>query len=222
MGSKDKSEYNREYFEANKDRLTAAAKAYYYSNREKILEKVRVFHAQNSARLQEAKRQKRLQDPEKARQKDRAYYQAHRERKLESKRKNYDPDKNRARGRKQRYGLDAESVEMLWEAQHGKCRCCEVPIVVNSRSTHVDHCHATGKICALLCAGCNCAIGHMKHNPERLRKAADYCERTRLSAPPPNVRSNHKTRSGFVASDPERLEPDTDAQDIGATAPPRQ
>ena len=40
----------------------------------------------------------------------------------------------------------------------------------------IDHCHATGKIRALLCNGCNAAIGLAKEDPDRLRALAVYVE----------------------------------------------
>ncbi len=41
----------------------------------------------------------------------------------------------------------------------------------------VDHCHETGEIRGVLCHHCNVALGHMRDDPERLRKAADYLEK---------------------------------------------
>lgn len=38
----------------------------------------------------------------------------------------------------------------------------------------IDHCHTTGAVRALLCNGCNSAIGMMKENPETLIAAAAY------------------------------------------------
>jgi hypothetical protein len=39
-----------------------------------------------------------------------------------------------------------------------------------------DHNHGTGKARGILCRNCNLAIGNMKDDPVRLRKAADYLE----------------------------------------------
>ena len=42
---------------------------------------------------------------------------------------------------------------------------------------HVDHCHATGRIRALLCGACNGMLGLAKDKPATLRAAADYIEK---------------------------------------------
>lgn len=39
-----------------------------------------------------------------------------------------------------------------------------------------DHDHGTGKPRGILCRNCNLAIGNMRDDPERLRRAAEYLE----------------------------------------------
>ena len=74
--------------------------------------------------------------------------------------------------RRQAYGLSIEGFNALVAAQNGRCAICfEVP---TGRGFHVDHCHLTGQIRGLLCRGCNLALGNMKDDPVRLKRAADY------------------------------------------------
>jgi len=40
----------------------------------------------------------------------------------------------------------------------------------------VDHDHRTKRIRAMICPACNTALGSMKDDPKRLRRAADYLE----------------------------------------------
>ena len=82
------------------------------------------------------------------------------------------PDKRNAQWKryqvKSKYGLSLDE----YERHIGKvCPICEV-----RRTTHLDHCHTTGKIRGGLCHQCNTALGHMADSPIRLRKAAQYLE----------------------------------------------
>jgi len=47
---------------------------------------------------------------------------------------------------------------------------------------HVDHCHQTGKIRGLLYGRFNIGLGCFEDNPDLLRAAADYIERTKSEA----------------------------------------
>jgi hypothetical protein len=88
--------------------------------------------------------------------------------------------------REAKYGLDAEDFKSWCEAQDNKCRICKEPLAFDApprkRLIAVDHCHTTGKVCGILCKRCNVTIGSFKENPQLLRAAADYCERTKKSA----------------------------------------
>jgi hypothetical protein len=84
------------------------------------------------------------------------------------------------RNRYRRYGLTEDSYLAIYRQQGGRCAICDTSIkAVNTKedrsfNTHIDHCHETGKVRGLLCAGCNLGLGHFKDDPDRLRKAADY------------------------------------------------
>ena len=50
----------------------------------------------------------------------------------------------------------------MWEKQGGRCALCEVemtPKGISPVSSHVDHCHVTGKVRKLLCNSCNTTHG---------------------------------------------------------------
>jgi hypothetical protein len=78
------------------------------------------------------------------------------------------PDKHRLYNRKSmllfKYGLTLEQYEAMLKQQRGRCSICRKLPDPNhpkraSRVLHVDHCHRTGKVRGLLCAGCNTAVG---------------------------------------------------------------
>ena len=46
----------------------------------------------------------------------------------------------------------------------------------NTKSTHLDHCHTSGRIRGVLCASCNKGLGHFKDDPDLVKRAAHYIE----------------------------------------------
>ncbi len=70
-----------------------------------------------------------------------------------------------------RYGLTLERYRQLLESQGGLCALCK-----KRPAGDVDHCHATGKVRALLCRGCNVGLGLFGDDPDRLRAAIAYLE----------------------------------------------
>ena len=60
--------------------------------------------------------------------------------------------------------------------QDNQCAICGWDMGT-SKDRHVDHCHKTGRVRALLCGRCNITIGRTEDEPALLRKMADYLER---------------------------------------------
>src|SRR6266550_5410746 len=80
----------------------------------------------------------------------------------------------RLRRLKQRYNLDAIAIHRLLINQQFLCPICEKDLDV----PYVDHNHQTGIIRGLLHRECNTAIGLLEDNPQWLRNAVNYLERT--------------------------------------------
>lgn len=57
--------------------------------------------------------------------------------------------------------LTHEEYDKMWNSQAGLCKICNRPSK-SGRKLAVDHCHTTGKIRGLLCAGCNTTLGHIE------------------------------------------------------------
>jgi hypothetical protein len=72
------------------------------------------------------------------------------------------------------YGITLEQYNELFAQQEGKCKVCETHQTHLSKALVVDHCHETLKVRALLCSGCNLALGNVKENPEILIKLSHY------------------------------------------------
>lgn len=66
--------------------------------------------------------------------------------------------------------ITVEQFQALVAAQNGRCALCgKVP-----PKLHVDHCHDTGRVRALLCSTCNTGLGKFGDDPVRLEAAAAY------------------------------------------------
>ncbi|MEF2052973.1 endonuclease VII domain-containing protein [Pseudomonas aeruginosa] len=77
---------------------------------------------------------------------------------------------------RKRYGMTVEQYEQMSAAQDHKCAICHNPETQHRRLA-VDHCHATGRVRALLCQSCNTALGKLRDDPSLMRRAAEYIER---------------------------------------------
>lgn len=82
------------------------------------------------------------------------------------------PEYVRAAGLWQRYGITVEQYNSLVDKQNGTCAICQQP--PKKQFLYVDHCHETGRIRGLLCAGCNAALGVFKDSVEMLERAIGY------------------------------------------------
>ena len=87
------------------------------------------------------------------------------------------------RARLRKYNLTLERYREMEAEQEGCCAACGG--LPDARKTlYVDHDHACcdgafscGEcVRALLCNGCNAALGHMKDDTERIQKLIDYLE----------------------------------------------
>jgi hypothetical protein len=89
-----------------------------------------------------------------------------------------DPDRYADRDLRKRFGVPLGWYAETLAAQDGRCAICGTTEpggpAKRTRRFHVDHCHTTGQVRALLCDGCNNGLGRFHDNPDVLRLAADY------------------------------------------------
>lgn len=76
---------------------------------------------------------------------------------------------------RRKYGITREDWIAMHEAQGGLCAICRRK-PESWPGLHVDHCHETGKVRALLCGPCNTSLGGFQDDPDLLRAAALYVE----------------------------------------------
>lgn len=83
-----------------------------------------------------------------------------------------------------RYGMNSEDYDALYDKQKGYCAICTTHQSLLKRALCVDHCHKTGKIRGLLCDDCNKGLGFFDDNPELIRKAIDYVKKEKNESTP--------------------------------------
>ena len=83
------------------------------------------------------------------------------------------PDKIRNNFLKSQYGITLDQFNVKLVSQKYKCVICDNKFE-NSRDTHMDHCHKTGKVRDILCGSCNKGLGHFKDSIKTLLAAAKY------------------------------------------------
>ena len=78
-----------------------------------------------------------------------------------------------------RYGIDEATYDRMLREQNGKCAIC-----VTRKAKHVDHCHSSKRIRALLCVNCNNGLGKFEDDVKVMEQAVQY-----LESPGPRVES---------------------------------
>jgi hypothetical protein len=64
----------------------------------------------------------------------------------------------------------------MFDKQHGCCAICGVSQENLNHPLEIDRDQVTGRIRGLLCRKCNCGIGHLGEDIERMKRAIRYLE----------------------------------------------
>lgn len=159
-----KREYERRYREKYPERIKAAKEKYRLAHAAEIYEARKKHRRENREKLDAAKRAWELANPDlvaqqRARRRIKAMNAA-----LNS-------------GLRYHYGITRDEYAAVLTAQGGVCAICQrFEITKRVKRLVVDHCHASGKLRALLCHRCNCAIGYFQDNVKLVRRAIAYLE----------------------------------------------
>ena len=157
-----KAEYQRRWRLKNLERIRVYQRRWQRKNKEKIKEYYRNWRTANMARVRDLRRKwKKDAGPQ--------YFAKYRK---------ANKQKHRYYSIKHRHGLSKDAYDLLLSTQSFRCAACEVDLsAIGSHNIHVDHCHKTQKIRAILCGPCNRALGLMKDDPVKLHKLAEYITR---------------------------------------------
>jgi hypothetical protein len=71
------------------------------------------------------------------------------------------------------YGVTADEVDKMLDAQNGRCAICGVR-PERLASMHIDHDHDRGHLRGLLCVSCNQGLGQFRDDPALLLRAVVY------------------------------------------------
>jgi hypothetical protein len=80
------------------------------------------------------------------------------------------------RRRFRKYGITQDDYERMISDQDGRCLGCGTTDP-GPKGWHIDHCHTSGSVRALLCYRCNTILGFAKDDPGLLRDLAELAER---------------------------------------------
>lgn len=155
-----KTEANREWRRANKDKCAANAKRCREKHIERYRERERLWRANNKDKRAAAARRRRAENPEKEKAT------------IEKNRFHYPLYKARSFAKKWGHQPCSASPQELKEAFTGFCFVCEQP--EGEIKLHMDHDHVTGKFRGWLCKACNHALGFVNDSTERLEKLLIY------------------------------------------------
>jgi len=82
----------------------------------------------------------------------------------------------RVRTLRYKYGISEEQQNEL----HARFSAFGCDICGSKRNPRIDHCHKTGVVRGILCAGCNTGLGHLRDSKEAIEKAIGYLNRGKL------------------------------------------
>jgi 5-methylcytosine-specific restriction endonuclease McrA len=120
------SEYHRQYYLHNKERLDSYLKDWYVSNKERILERARERYRQNKEKIKEKNKSWQRKNPEKVR----LYKKINAGRRKRQKESTCD---------------GSITVKSLKEKWTGECAICTKRITFDHPKTHLDHIHPLSK-----------------------------------------------------------------------------
>jgi hypothetical protein len=83
---------------------------------------------------------------------------------------------------KRMFNLTPEQYDAMLIEQSGRCAMCDEPLLNGNNGSHIDHCHATGRVRGILHGNCNMKyVGTIECDPVKFDKALGYL--ARVNAP---------------------------------------
>ena len=148
----DRSEYHREYYLKNREKLKQRSADYYEANKERVSErdKLKFSDPERRARRAEWQREYRKQNKEHVQTVEAA----------------------------NRYGITYEQAKELRSV--ACCQICGTELGRGKNAFAIDHCHETGSVRGVLCGHCNKGLGMFRDDPNILQSAIMYLGKPKL------------------------------------------
>lgn len=141
------SEYDRDYYAANREARKAYARAWYAANKDKAKAAGKAYREKNRERIKA-----NIKRWQKANRDKRSRYSVE--------------------TRRRRCGFTPQLFAERLASQDNLCAICSEDL--RSAPLAADHCHRTNTPRGILCKRCNLLLGHAKDSPVRLARALDY------------------------------------------------
>jgi hypothetical protein len=118
---------------------------------------------------------------------------------------------------RRRYGIGADEVATMVEAQGGVCAICQ-----EGKAEHFDHDHLTGTVRGILCFNCNGGLGQFRDRADVMERAITYLrgttwQRTRICPGVYRLSSPRWAAGASPTSSPDP--PPTSSPDGGSPSP---
>lgn len=148
----DRSEYQREYYLKNREKLKQRSADYYEANKERVSErdKLKFSDPERRARRAEWQREYRKQNREHVQTVEAA----------------------------NKYGITYEQAKELRSTTN--CQICNAELGRGKNAFAIDHCHETGSVRGVLCGHCNKGLGMFRDDPSLLQSAIMYLGKPKL------------------------------------------
>ena len=159
-----RKEYDKEYYNANKEEIKVQTKQYRDTHKEEHKEYEKQWRAENKEKIRIKKKEYRD-----------THQEEHKEY-LEKNKENFkEVRKKHAKSLKfKKYGINEEQYVIMYNKQEGKCAICGTHQEELKSTLHIDHNHKTKKIRGLLCFKCNSLLGCANDNIIKLESAIIY------------------------------------------------
>ncbi len=179
----EKTDYNKKYYEKNKEKLKLYSKEYRKNNKEKVELLDKKYKSREEYKEERKKHDRKYYKNNTERWRD--YVSRNREKVRENKRRYGQENKERLKDLRlqKEFGISLEQYNKILLDQNNVCAICGNPETKRDKkyntlkSLAVDHNHSSGIVRGLLCSGCNLAIGSIKENIESAKNLVVYLEK---------------------------------------------